>query len=227
VRDYYEARAAEYDDWYLGVGLHAARDRPGWHRQLAGLCSAVAALPPADTLDVACGTGYLTRLLRGRVTGLDVSPAMLAIAASRAPDGVFVQADATALPFADGRFRRVFAGHFYGHLEPDVRDRFLAEAARVARELVVVDSALRRDGDMAGMPLGLFAPPSDRSQAERMQPRQLRDGSRHAVYKRYFTPDRLAAELGGETLLAGDWFVMVRAPLPPPGGHSSRATASR
>jgi hypothetical protein len=38
----------------------------------------------------------------------------------------------------------------------------------------------------------------------------LGDGSRHQVYKRYFDPDELAAELGGGTVLhAGDWFVMV------------------
>jgi hypothetical protein len=34
-------------------------------------------------------------------------------------------------------------GHFYGHLEDEDCARFLAEARRVARELVVIDSALR------------------------------------------------------------------------------------
>src|SRR3712207_6962969 len=29
---YYAARAAEYDDWYEGRGVFAARDRPGWRR---------------------------------------------------------------------------------------------------------------------------------------------------------------------------------------------------
>ena len=38
------------------------------------------------------------------------------------------------------------------------------------------------------------------------------DGSRHDVYKRYFTAEGLAAELGGgDTLHAGRWFVAVRA----------------
>ena len=32
-------------------------------------------------------------------------------------------------------------GHFYGHLEEAERVRFLAEARRVAAELVVIDSA--------------------------------------------------------------------------------------
>ena len=30
MEPYYERRSAEYDDWYLGSGLFAERDRPGW-----------------------------------------------------------------------------------------------------------------------------------------------------------------------------------------------------
>jgi len=42
---------------------------------------------------------------------------------------------------------RAFTGHFYGHLLPGERERFLEEAGRVAGELVVVDSALREGVD--------------------------------------------------------------------------------
>ena len=38
-----------------------------------------ARLPPARTLDVACGTGFLTQHLKGFVAALDQSPAMIAI----------------------------------------------------------------------------------------------------------------------------------------------------
>ena len=69
---------------------------------------------------------------------------MLAVAAEQAPDATFVQGDALDLPFEDGAFERVFTSHFYGHLEEDDRERFLAEARRVAPELVVVDAALPR-----------------------------------------------------------------------------------
>lgn len=30
MRAYYDRRAGEYDDWWLGAGLFAERDRPGW-----------------------------------------------------------------------------------------------------------------------------------------------------------------------------------------------------
>jgi SAM-dependent methyltransferase len=193
MRAYYERRAGEYDSWWLGTGLYVRRPRPGWSEEVEGLVEVLRALPPARTLDVACGTAFLTRHLRGDVVGLDQSAAMVEIAASRLPHGEVVQGEAFPLPFADGAFDRVLTGHFYGHLLAGEREAFLAEARRVARELVVVDSALH-----------------DGVEPEERQERVLEDGSRHPVYKRYFTPDGLAAELGGgEVLYAGRWFVVV------------------
>jgi hypothetical protein len=46
---------------------------------------------------------------------------------------------------------------------------------------------------------------------ERWDPRVLSDGSRHRVYKRWFTPPQLASELAGEVVHAGHWFVAVLA----------------
>ena len=196
MKTYYDQRAPEYDDWLLGTGLYAELDRPGWHEEVWELERVIAELPPARTLDVACGTGFLTRFLRGHVTGLDQSERMLEIASWRIPDGGVVVGDGLALPFPDDSFDRIVTGHFYGHLNREERERFLAEARRVAGELVIIDAALR-----------------DGVEAEEMQERKLKDGSRHQVYKRYFEPAALAEELGGgETLHAGTWFVVVRSP---------------
>jgi len=193
--DYYDRRAPEYDDWWNGTGLFAERERPGWHEEVAALIDALHALPPARTLDVACGTAFLGRHLPGDVTALDASPAMLAIARDRIAGGDVVQGDALDPPFPDGAFERVATGHFYGHLEKPERERFLARARRLAPELLVVDSARR--GDVP---------------AERMDPRVLGDGSRHEVFKRWFDPPQLLAELGGgEIVHAGTWFVAVLA----------------
>jgi ubiquinone/menaquinone biosynthesis C-methylase UbiE len=195
VKEYYDTRALEYDDWYLGRGRFAARDRPGWGAELERLFRVLEALPAGRTLDVACGTGFLTRHVRGAVVGLDQSARMLEEAARQAPHATYVQADAFGLPFPDDVFDRVLTGHFYGHLEATERTRFLAEARRVARELVVVDAS-RTHSDVD----------------EHMSQRVLNDGSRWEVFKRYFTGEGLAAELGGgDVLLEGDWFVVVRA----------------
>jgi len=192
-RAYYAQRAPEYDDFYLGTGLYSARSRPGWHEEVEALQAVVASLRAGKVLDVACGTGFLTRHLKGRVIATDQSQAMLAIARARLPRGAVVQADAFRLPFPARCFDTLVTGHFYGHLDGSDRARFLAEARRVAGGLVVIDAAFREEFP-----------------AESVQERVLNDGSRHTVYKRYFTPEQLLAELGGGRVLhAGRWFVAV------------------
>lgn len=196
MKAYYEARAREYDDWWLGRGGFADRERVGWEDELTALRDTLESLPPARTLDVACGTGFLTRHLPGDVVGLDQSPTMLEVASEQAPNAELVRGEGTSLPFEDGFFDRVHTSHFYGHLEEDDRRAFLAEVRRVGRELVVVDASL------AHSPV-----------AEEYQERILNDGSRWEVYKRYFTGDGLAGELGGGRVLhEGHWFVVVISP---------------
>jgi ubiquinone/menaquinone biosynthesis C-methylase UbiE len=195
VKAYYDSRAPEYDEWYLGSGRFAERDRPGWDQEIEALRRTLEALPPAKTLDVACGTGFLTRHLPGEIVGLDQSESMLDEARRQAPNATYLQSDALVLPFEDGSFQRVFTGHFYGHLEQPERETFLREARRLAPELLVVDSAIQPD-----VPV------------EEWQERILNDGTRWEVFKRYFAPEALAAELGGgSTVFAGRWFVAVRA----------------
>jgi ubiquinone/menaquinone biosynthesis C-methylase UbiE len=194
VKAYYERRAPEYDDWWLGTGVFTNHRRPGWLEETKALTRTLGALPPARTLDVACGTGFLTQHLRGEITGLDQSPSMLELARAKVPEGRFVQGDALELPFSDDSFERLLTSFFYGHLEEDERDAFRREARRVADEQIVVDSALHDEVDPV-----------------EWQERVLNDGSRWQVYKRYFEPDSLADELGGgRTLFAGRWFVAVQ-----------------
>jgi ubiquinone/menaquinone biosynthesis C-methylase UbiE len=195
VKAYYEARAREYDDWWLGRGGYEDRNRPGWDESRIELERWIAELPPARTLDVACGTGFMTRHLRGEVTGLDQSSSMIEVAREQAPNATFVQGDALELPFDDEVFDRLFTSYFYCHLEQQDRVRFLAEARRVARQLVVVASVAGH-----GDPV------------ERWEERRLQDGSRWQVYKRVFHPDDLAKELAGRVLHANRYFVMVASP---------------
>jgi SAM-dependent methyltransferase len=190
VKEYYDLRAPEYDDWWIA----AASDRDGWQEELDQALARVAGLPPARTLDIACGTGFITQHLPGEVVGFDQSTSMLELARSRVPNATFVEGDALELPFPDRSFGRIFASYFYCHLVEEERVRFLAEARRVGDELVVMGSRLN-----AG------------EEAERWEQRPLSDGSRWPVFKRVFDPDALAAELGGEVVHAGRWFVVVRA----------------
>jgi len=194
VKAYYHARAREYDDWWLGVGLYASRRPPEWDDARDGLIEFLHTLPPARTLDVACGTGFITQHLPGELTGLDQSDAMLEIASERLPEATFVLGDAIDLPFPDDSFERVFASFFYCHLEEPERLRFLEEARRVAPELLVVGT------------IG-----SEGEPRSRWDERILSDGSRWQVYKRVFDPDLLAEELGGEVLYSRHRLLVVRA----------------
>lgn len=194
MKEYYDRRAPEYDDWWLGRGLFAERDRPGWEDELSDVGEVLASLPARRTLDVACGTGFITQHLRGDVVGLDQSARMLDEARARLPQATFVQGDALALPFPNRSFGRLFTSYFYCHLEEADRLRFLAEARRVADEVVVMGS----HGEQGEEP-------------SRWEERVLEDGSRWQVYKRVFDPDALAEELDGEVLHAGRWFVVVRS----------------
>jgi ubiquinone/menaquinone biosynthesis C-methylase UbiE len=194
-RAYYERRAPEYDDWWLGAGLYQQRARPGWHEEVEALRSLLRSLSIRSFLDVACGTGFLTQHLPGEVTGVDQSATMLQIARRRLANGRVIRGDAFQLPFSADAFECLMASHFYGHVVEADRARFLAESRRVAGKILVIDAALRDD-----MP------------AEEMQSRVLQDGSRHIVYKRYFTPQQLISEMGrGRVLHAGAWFVVVLA----------------
>jgi demethylmenaquinone methyltransferase / 2-methoxy-6-polyprenyl-1,4-benzoquinol methylase len=89
-------------------------------------------LPPDSLLlDLACGTGDLTRLAQGRghrVIGADLSAGMLAANATGAP---LVQADCSRLPFPDGTFDGLVCGYALRNFT-DLAGA-LVETARVLR----------------------------------------------------------------------------------------------
>ena len=115
----------------------------------APLCQAAGVSTGTAVLDVACGTGIVARVAAdiagpGRVVGLDLNEAMLAVARSVRPDLDWRQGDVGALPFPGGGFDAVvcqMAMMFF----PD-RLAAVREMARVAspggRVAVLVPSGL-------------------------------------------------------------------------------------
>lgn len=115
-----------------------------WARELARL----ATLRPGErVLDVACGTGAVTRIAAelvgptGSVAGLDISPSMLSVARSfPQPDGAVIEwheGSADTLPFADASFDVVtcqFGLQFFADRLGGLREmhRVLAPGGRVA-----------------------------------------------------------------------------------------------
>jgi len=125
VRSMFDAIAPRYDmvNRLMTFGLDQS-----WRRETI----AALALPEnALLLDVACGTGDLSRLARRRgyrVIGADLSRGMLAANHTGAP---LLQADCARLPFPDG----VFDGLVCGYALRNFSDlpAALAETARVVR----------------------------------------------------------------------------------------------
>jgi SAM-dependent methyltransferase len=149
------------------------------------------------TLDIGCGTGYLTRFLRGIVVGVDQSADVPELARARLPGTELVWADVPPLPFADGAFDLAFSSNFYSHIDTAAaRAEFVAEALRVARALIVLEQSWR---------------PGEEREAWEL--RRLLDGSEYRVFKRYLTAEELARDLDGLVVLASAEFVAVRTPL--------------
>ena len=114
----------------LGALLSFGQD-PRWRR-------AMVSHVPRDggsVLDVATGTGLVAERLLAeghRVTGLDQSPDMLAVARSRFGDRVeLVEASATELPFANASFDHLTFTYLLRYVDDPAAT--LAELARVVR----------------------------------------------------------------------------------------------
>ncbi|GAA3187814.1 MULTISPECIES: class I SAM-dependent methyltransferase [Streptomyces] len=107
----WDARAASFDE----EPDHGLRD-PGVRAAWAGRLRTWLPGPPGDVLDLGCGTGSLALLAAEqghRVTGIDRSPAMVALAREKLAgrDAVFLVGDAAAPPIGAARFDAVLVRH--------------------------------------------------------------------------------------------------------------------
>jgi len=196
---YYERRAPDYDGSVAGTQRYFAdagvdADPKVIAAERKSVRRALRRLPPASFVDVGAGPGVFTALIPGRGVALDQSRSALSRLRTEVPGVPVIRGDVSALPLATKAVERIFAGHLYGHLEEQDRLAFLAEARRVADELVILDS---------GCPPG--------ARAEEWQSRALGEGESYTVYKRHFQIDGLLAELGGEALFIGQYYVLVRS----------------
>lgn len=91
-------------------------------------------------LDVPLGTGRYGEIYRAkglRVTGIDISPDMIAMARRRYPTIEAREGSILALPFPDDAFATAVCTRLLDWLAPDEMARAIAELRRAARALVV------------------------------------------------------------------------------------------
>jgi SAM-dependent methyltransferase len=86
--------------------------------------------------DIGCGPGHVSRFLAElgvSVTGIDLSPAMIARARADVPGVTFQTGDMTALECADGSFDAIVAFYSLIHLDDSLIGKACHEFARVLR----------------------------------------------------------------------------------------------
>lgn len=114
------------------AGSYAAFFAPLTKLAVAPLLNAASVAPEQKLLDVATGPGVAAAAAHGRrarVTGIDISPGMIALARAAHPGIDFKVAEATALPFPDATFDNVVCNFALGHFpEPEAA---MAECVRV------------------------------------------------------------------------------------------------
>jgi SAM-dependent methyltransferase len=177
---YYAERAPEYDDWWFRRGHYALepeRERR-WLLDVAELEERLRAFAPhGEVLELAAGTGIWTRRLvpvADRVVAVDANAETLAL---NTPAAELVVADVFAWR-PPQQFDLVFFSFWLSHVPDERLDEFWA----------LVRSALRPGGRVFLIDSG---PPEVPGDGER-QVRQLADGRRFTIVKRYWRPDELA-----------------------------------
>ncbi len=216
--DYYEARAGEYDDWYLRRGryAHGPVHDTAWNAELDAAGRWLDALPMRGRIvELAAGTGWWSPLLagKGELWISDATPAPLERARERlVAHGLRAHLhvrDAWADP--DGEpAGALFAGFWLSHVERartqdflELAMRWLAPRGRVA----LIDSLPDPQSGALDHP----------EVAEDRSIRRLADGREFTVVKVHRTPDEIAEGLRAagfgdvQVTTTGRFFVLATA----------------
>ncbi|MDQ1535080.1 MAG: hypothetical protein QOF28_2841, partial [Actinomycetota bacterium] len=205
---YYRARAAEYDDWWYR--RHEADFGPAfaeaWWRDVDELRTVFDEFAPrGDVLELAAGTGIWTgELLRfaDRVTAVDASAETLAINRGKHGDDRVEYLRADLFSFTPPRrFDVVFFSFWISHVPPGSFTGFwslVADALAPGGRVFFLDGARPAHVTAHGPDARRHrtaAETIDGTAVGGVTERQLRDGSRFQVVKRYWEPSALEAEL--------------------------------
>jgi demethylmenaquinone methyltransferase/2-methoxy-6-polyprenyl-1,4-benzoquinol methylase len=218
---YYEARAAEYDDWYLRRGryAHGPVQDLAWQMELDAATTWLDGLPlGGEIVELAAGTGWWSALLatKGRLHAYDAAAAPL----DRARDRLVAHGlrahlhvrDAWAP--ADRAVDALFTGFWLSHVPRERLGAFLALARgwlRPGGTYAAIDSL---PDPASGTRDRLAAPGPDLSR------RRLADGREFTIPKIHYAPAGLAAALEAagftsvEVRASGRFFLLARATAP-------------
>jgi demethylmenaquinone methyltransferase/2-methoxy-6-polyprenyl-1,4-benzoquinol methylase len=195
--EYYSARAAEYDQWWLRLGRydHGETLNAQWFAEAQTVRSALKTFRPSGRiLELACGTGIWTEQLvpwASALTAVDGSPEMLRLNAARLQSSrvEYVQADLfTWKPAAT--FDVVFFSFWLSHVPAERFDDFsnlVRSCLTPSGRVFFIDS--RRDPTSTAVDHRLPGPETA------IAHRRLNDGREFRVYKIFYDPLPLTEQL--------------------------------
>jgi SAM-dependent methyltransferase len=215
---YYEARAAEYDDWYLRRGRyeHGPIHDAAWNAELDAAGRWLDGLPIAGRIvELAAGTGWWSPLLalKGELWMYDAAAAPLErarerLVAHRLRAHLHVR-DAWAEP--DGApADALFAGFWLSHVERERTPAFLELAGHwlaPGGRIALIDS----------LPDPRSGAADHETPADDHSVRRLADGREFSIVKVYRTPAEIAGALAAagfadvEVTTTGRFFVLATA----------------
>jgi demethylmenaquinone methyltransferase/2-methoxy-6-polyprenyl-1,4-benzoquinol methylase len=210
--EYYQKRAGEYDQIYL-------RDNPVRQAELAAMYTlSQQALAGRQVLDLACGTGFWTRIVSATaasIVGIDINPATLA-EAERKIYGCpvrFILADMFHLPFDRRRYDGLLATFILSH----VRRQDVPSLAETVFRAVAPGSPvfLCDNNPITEATREIFW---DDQHVNTYKKRRLEDGEEFTILKNYFERDELETVLAPwgriEAVIYRDyyWAAVVTSP---------------
>lgn len=215
--EYYDARAPEYDDWYLRRGRYerGAIHDAAWDAELDAAGRWLDGLPwSGEIVEVAAGTGWWSPLLasRGELSLYDTSPAAL----DRARDRLVAHGLRAHLHVRDAwdepdrAVDGLFMGFWLSHVP---RERLLA-FLELCRQWLKPGGRIAFIDSLADPASGAADHPTP---TEDLAARRLDDGREFTIVKVFYTPNELASGLrdagfdGAEITTTGRFFLLGTA----------------
>ncbi len=183
---YYDTRAPEYDDIYIGKGPASIPDPALYKNEAQVTGKIVSVFGIGHLIDIACGTGYwLPYYARNcsRMTLIDQSERMLSECRKRIDELKLgercdlVQGDFFKASFENTLFDSALVGFLLSHLSSEEEETFFRRLRRILNrnsQLMVIDSTWSKRRQQY-------------RQKEGVQERALNDGRTFTIYKRYFS----------------------------------------
>lgn len=195
MKDYYRARAAEYDEWFYRQGRYdrGQESNARWFAEANQVFAALDALLIAgDVLELAPGTGIWTERILPRarsITAVDASPEMVAINRAKLADDRITYVLADLFEWRpEHAYDAVCFCFWLSHIPDERLDDFLrmiAAALRPGGSVWFVDG--RREPSSTAINHQLPEPDSQ------VMTRRLNDGRVFEIVKNFHDPQILAA----------------------------------